>query len=387
MISPSLFRSYFLGGFECSTHRRSDGRRLDLTNATGHDRLVQSDYRMLVEHGIRAARDGLRWHLIETSPGRYDWSSFLRMLRGAKAAGVQVIWDLCHYGWPDDLDIWTPAFVDRFARFAAAAARIVRDETDEVPFYCPVNEISYFAWAGGDVARFHPLACGRGGELKRQLVRAAIAGIDAVRGIDRRARIVHSDPIIHVVADAWRPEDRVPAETYRQCQFEGWDMLSGRLAPELGGQPEHLDIVGVNFYWDNQWILNGPTVALGHPFYRPFSAMLGDVYKRYGRPVLVAETGAEACNGPGWLRYVAGEVRAALEAGVPVEGVCLYPILHYPGWEDERHCECGLLGKVGEAGRRDVDQALAAELRREQAVFGSLFAQRHAAIHGIVAAQ
>lgn len=372
MTSPRLFRSYFLGGFECSTHRRPDGRRLDLATATSHDRLAEDDYRVLAEHGIRAARDGLRWHLIEKSPGHYDWSSFLPMLRGAQAAGMQVIWDLCHYGWPDDLDIWTPAFVDRFARFAAAAAQIIRDETDGVPFYCPVNEISYFAWAGGDVARFHPLAQGRGGELKRQLVRAAIAAIDAVRDVDRRARFVHSDPIIHVVADAWRPEDRVPAETYRQCQFEAWDMLSGRLAPELGGNPGYLDIVGVNFYWDNQWILNGPTVAFGHPFYRPLNEMLTEVHERYGRPILIAETGAEARNGPGWLRYVTGEVRAALDAGIPVEGICLYPILHYPGWEDERHCECGLLGKAGEGERRAVDRALAAELLREQAAFGEL---------------
>ena len=66
---------------------------------------------MLAEHGIRTVRDGLRWHLIETAPGRYDWSSFLPMLRAARDTGTQVIWDLAHYGWPDDLDIWSPAFV------------------------------------------------------------------------------------------------------------------------------------------------------------------------------------------------------------------------------------------------------------------------------------
>ena len=46
------------------------------------------------------------------------------MLEAARAAGVQVVWDLCHYGWPDDLDVFSPAFVERFARFAGAAARI-----------------------------------------------------------------------------------------------------------------------------------------------------------------------------------------------------------------------------------------------------------------------
>ena len=42
-----LFRSWFLGGFECSTHRRSDGRRLDLLYSTGHDAHPAADYAAL----------------------------------------------------------------------------------------------------------------------------------------------------------------------------------------------------------------------------------------------------------------------------------------------------------------------------------------------------
>src|SRR5918998_3904265 len=180
------FRSFFLGGFESSSHRRRDGRRLDLLAATKHDRFVSEDYAALRQHDILTVRDGLRWHLIETAPGRYDWASFLPMLRAAEAGGMQVVWDLCHYGWPDGLDIWSPAFVDRFARFAAAATRLIRDETDGVPFLCPVNEISYWAWAGSAARKFYPARRGRGDELKRQLVRAAAAAIEAVWGVDRR---------------------------------------------------------------------------------------------------------------------------------------------------------------------------------------------------------
>ena len=57
---PSLFRSFLLGGFECSTHRRRDGLRLDLIAATRHDLLAKEDYRQLAEHGTHAARDGAR---------------------------------------------------------------------------------------------------------------------------------------------------------------------------------------------------------------------------------------------------------------------------------------------------------------------------------------
>src|SRR5215213_3904267 len=167
-----LFDSFLTGGFECATHRRRDGRRLDLTSATHHDVNAAADYRMLQKHGIRTVRDGLRWHLIETRPGWYDWSSFVRMLRASHATHTQVIWDLAHWGWPDHIDMWTPAFIDGFARFARAAAQVVRDETDHIPFYVPVNEISFWAWAGGSLGLINPFACDAGDELKAILVRA-----------------------------------------------------------------------------------------------------------------------------------------------------------------------------------------------------------------------
>src|SRR5690606_40514078 len=140
---------------------------LDLIAATGHDRNIEADYRQLADNGIRVARDGLRWHLIETSPGRYDWSSFLPMLHAARRNGIQVIWDLCHYGYPDDVDIWSPAFVERFARYASAVAQLMKDEGVDTPFYSPINEISFWSWAGGAEAYFDPCARGRGDEIGR----------------------------------------------------------------------------------------------------------------------------------------------------------------------------------------------------------------------------
>lgn len=369
MLTPTLFESVFLGGFECSAHRRDDGRRLDLIAATGHDRAAAQDYRAMLRHGIGTVRDGVRWHLIETAPGRYDWSSFLPMLRAARDLGVQVVWDLCHYGFPDDTDVWRPPFIDRFARFAAAVARLVREETDDVPVYCPVNEIAYWSWAGGDKGMINPCAHGRGFELKHQLIRAAIAGMEAVRTVDPRARFVHVDPVINIAAHPDRPEDREEAAAYTRAQYQSWDMMAGDLWPGLGGRPELLDVIGVNFYSDNQWFLGGPTIERGDPHYRPFRAILADVWERFRRPILVAETGAEGAARVPWLRTVSAEVLAAVQAGVPVQGICLYPVLDYPGWTNERHCPVGLLGFPDAAGHRSVHHPLADELRRQQALF------------------
>ena len=38
---------------------------------------------------------------------------------------------------------------------------------------------------------------------------------------------------------------------------------------------------------------------------------------------------------------------------MPVEGICLYPVVDYPGWVDERHCATGLLGHPDAEGKRE----------------------------------
>ena len=362
--------SFFLAGFECSAHVRPDGIRLDLLASTGHDRLAQRDYAQVRGYGLRTIRDGVRWHSIEWRPRCYDWSGWLPTVRAAQAGGMQVIWDLCHYGWPDHVDIWSAAFVEHFSRYAGAAARVLRAETDAVPYYCPINEMSFLAWAGGDTARMRPAATGRGGELKRQLVRAYIAAVEAIRSVDHRARFLIAEPLIHVVGTEGAQSR---GEAYRLAQFEVHDMLSGRLAPELGGSADYLDIVGANFYPDNQWYLDGDTIPLGHHAYRPLRELLLEVHERYRRPLLIAETGAEGGARPYWLHHVCAEVFHALSAGVPVQGICIYPILDYLGWDNDRVCQVGLLSAADEEGRRAVYTPLLEELRREQAYFARTF--------------
>jgi hypothetical protein len=85
----SPLKSWFMGGFECSTHRRRDGRRLDVIAATRHDAMALADDRLAASLGLATLRDGTRWHLIERISYRYDWSSLLPMLQAARGAGVQ----------------------------------------------------------------------------------------------------------------------------------------------------------------------------------------------------------------------------------------------------------------------------------------------------------
>jgi beta-glucosidase/6-phospho-beta-glucosidase/beta-galactosidase len=371
--STCAFRSFFQGGFECSTHYQQEGRRLDLIASTRHDQWAASDYAMLAAQAIRTCRDGVRWHLIEPRAGQYNVSSFVPMLRAARRTGMQVIWDLCHYGWPDGLDIFHSEFVDRFARFSGTIARVVSQETDETPYFCPMNEMSFFAWAAAEVGCMGPFRQGRGPELKKQLVRATVAGIEAIRREAPSARIVHVDPLIHIVtpADA-STAVKTAAHNHLNAQFEAWDMLAGLVCPELGGRRDYLDIVGCNYYVHNQWVYGGRFFERSDPRYRPLWRMLAHIWHRYRRPLFLAETGIESERRPEWLRYVSDEAATAILNGVPLEGICLYPIVNHPGWADDRHCQNGMWDYSDDTGQRDIYVPLADELALQQARFADL---------------
>lgn len=369
ILRPSqLFNSMLMGGFECATHHHRPGRRrLDLSAATGHAAHTAQDYSALSAHGLHAARDGLRWHLIEQVPGHYDWSSFLPMLEAARATGTQVIWDLCHYGWPDFMDIWSPDFPRHFADFAHAAAQLIAAETGNTAHYVPINEISFWAWAGASAGFINPHAQRRGGALKTVLIKAAIAASAAIRAADPQARILAAEPAIHVEPYTLTTARMRAARLYSGAQFEALDALTGRTRPELGGHPGMVDIIGLNYYIDNQWFHRSLPLPIDDDRYRPFRDILQAVHARYGKPVIVSETGVEGDQRAAWLRIIATEVAAAQGVGIPVEGLCLYFVTDYPGWADGRLCKTGLFGLPGPTGARPVHAPLAQELALLQA--------------------
>jgi len=341
LSAPDLFRSFWIAGYESSTHINPQGVRLDMIAGVEHDVRAAEDYRLLRQFNISTARDAARWNRIDRGGTWYDFSSFAPMLEAALSTGVQVIWDLCHYGWPDDVELLSPQFVDRFAKYSAAVARFVREHTDEVPFYSPVNEMNFMVWGIGEGLLF-PFFKGRDNDIKRQLVRASIACCEAVWSVDPRARITYPEPIIHVLPPRHRPDLAAAAEQYRQSQFEAWDMIAGYAQPELGGNPKYLDILGANFYHSNQWEIEGSGRLRWEDEprddrWKPLHEMLGELWTRYQRPLYIAETSHFGSGRARWIREIGQEVCRAWHAGTPLAGVCLYPILDRYDWMDHNH--------------------------------------------------
>jgi beta-glucosidase/6-phospho-beta-glucosidase/beta-galactosidase len=340
-VHLSLFDSFILAGFESACHINKAGRRLNMLQLTQHDRQVSNDYRLLKSFDIRTVRDGTCWPLIDRA-GIFDFSSLAPIIEAANEHYMQVIWTVFHYGYPDDLDIFSPTFVDRFARYCSALAHYIHDHTDHIPFYTPINEISFLAWAAGDVGYIHPFGDGKGLELKRQLVRAAIAGIEAIWNVNPQARIVYVEPVIHVVHPRDHPELIEKAAAQRASQFEAWDMMTGKIEPGLGGQPKYLDIMGLNYYHSNQWEYPGHQRLRWDDDPRderwvPLHQLMAEVYERYRRPLFIGETSHFGVGRGLWLREIYEEARTAIKNGVPLEGITIYPIIDRPDWDNLDH--------------------------------------------------
>jgi hypothetical protein len=117
-------------------------------------------------------------------------------------------------------------------------------------------------------------------------------------------------------------------------------MLGGWRDPGLGGHPRYLDIIAVNFYHDNQWELERPRISWEErrssvdPRWRPLHQLIGDVYYRYQRSLIIGETSHFGEGRGPWIRMIAEEVVQAQSIGVPVDGICLYPIIDRPDWHD-----------------------------------------------------
>ncbi len=332
-----MFKSFFLAGFECATGYNRHREWIDQIAATQHDKYMAEDYERLRRLGIHAVREGIRWPLVDKN-GSYNFAPIKDVTRHARAQKMDVIFDLFHYGFPDGVDLFDDSMPERFSDYCLAVARTIIRNFDGPFYFTPVNEPSFFAWAGGEVGLFAPHQTGRGPELKYALARAAIQGAEAIWSVIPEADMVTVDPVCRVVPKT--PEDQNAADRFNEfAVFESFDMISGRLAPELGGSDRHLGTIGINYYWNNQWVLGGDTLAEEDPRRVPLGDILRNVCDRYSGNVFIGETAHDGEHRADWITNTALEVIALLEDDVPIHGICLYPIIGMPEWHaraDER---------------------------------------------------
>lgn len=334
------FASFWLAGYECSDQLNAFGNRVDLMKTTGHLQLLSNDYSLLKEFNIRTVREGIRWSQVEKSAYNYDWTIVDQMLAVGSEHGIQQVWDLCHFGYPDDLTPLHPMFARRFAQMCKAFVTHFKNmQPESTLVVTPINEVSFISWLGGDARGTTPYCWNNGWEVKYALMRAYIEAVYAMRSVDPTVKILSTEPLVNIVPQDSGDRSQVEAANkINEDQFQAIDILTGKICPELGGSPSLLDIQGLNFYYNNQWI-NGTSNFLpwfndgNDPRWLPLSDLLIKAYQRYNKPVILSETSHCGEHRPNWIEYIRNESLKVLDSGIPYWGICLYPIIDRPDWD------------------------------------------------------
>jgi beta-glucosidase/6-phospho-beta-glucosidase/beta-galactosidase len=332
------FTSFLMAGFECTYAKAEEGRRFDLLKASRHDQQCRQDYQLIKERGIFTVREGLAWSQIDKGQGDYDFSRFEPLMKIGAQEGIQQIWDLNHFDFPDHLDPFSPSFSQAYGEYGKRALEVVRKYQKGTLYFVPVCEPSFFSWMC-DRGLWAPYAKGKGTEFKKSLIKAAITAMKAIWEEDKDVHFIHVDPyMIRQPLRKTRADEVAFCEEFNETvRLDAWNMICGRSYPELGGEPQYLDIIGINYYLHNQQFVgfgkNGKdnlifrTVPLGSPKRIPLSEILKDMHERYGRPMVMTETGSYRDRRPKWWNYILKEIDTAKEMKLPLYGVCAYPTL------------------------------------------------------------
>ena len=356
------FQSFVMAGYECADHLNAFGERVDLIQLTGHDRLISDDYKSIHHHGISTVREGIRWSFVEKTPFVYDWSQVEDIILNAQNIGIQIIWDICHFGFPDDLTPLHPMFARRFSELCKAFVLKYRSLVpDGILIVTPVNEVSFLSWLGGDARGTSPYCVNQGWEVKYMLMKAYIEGIEQMKSVDPDLLIMTTEPLVNIIAsDPDNTSSVIDAAHKHNEQYQVLDMLTGKICPELRGKPEYLDIIGLNFYYNNQWTYPE------HQFipwndtppdtrWRKLQHLIEEVFLRFQKPIVISETSHPKEDRPKWFNMITKECLEVLNKRLPLYGCCLYPIIDRPDWDfPEQWHQSGLwdISNVGNLERK-----------------------------------
>ncbi|HEX2607777.1 MAG TPA: hypothetical protein VHK91_10375, partial [Flavisolibacter sp.] len=101
---------------------------------------------------------------------------------------------------------------------------------------------------------------------------------------------------------------------------------------------------------------------------KPLCDLLHFVWDRYHRPMIIAETSGMKEGREDWLRDVMDESLAAVDAGIDLHGICLFPAVDMPDWHTGEWLNNALYDLKEEDGilKRVACEPYIAELRRWQ---------------------
>ena len=337
---------------------------------SGHRARWETDLRLLPEIGANAYRFSLEWSRLEPRPGEFDDAAFdfeARRVACLERLGIVPVATLLHYTHPRWF--WAeggwevPASVDRFARFAARAAKSL---APGVRRWVTVNE-PIVLLLGGYLAGLIPpghRSFARSARAYEHLLRAHAAAAAAIREADPTVRRLLAHNMLDFAPDRpGHPVDRRLAADgealYNTSLLEALATGDVRWAFPGGGKTrfrvpdlaEATDDVGVNYYSRVHLRFTGPPGPVGEFFYRdPRGRGLTQTgweihpeglervlraAARVGKPLVVTENGVATADDrirADFLREHALVLEHARRAGLDVRGYFYWSLLDNFEW-------------------------------------------------------
>jgi beta-glucosidase len=347
-----------IGAFE-STYL--PGHDTDIAETTGHDLNWKQDLELLAAAGVSRLRYPVRWHRVEAEEGAYHWSETDRILNHLRDRGFSPIVDLVHHtSYPRWLagGFADPRFGTAYLRYAEAFALRYPWTTEYTLFNEPFSTL----FLSGHEAIWPPYHSGLSGFVGQILnVLPAVAQASLLFAeLLPNARHVWVDTCeYHTGSD---PSGRAYAALANERRFLVIDSFLGRgydpdgpLADplrEAGGErlleltPGRIDTLGLDYYAHCQWNFGAGGGSAPTPNPLPLAEQILHYWQRYRLPCILTETNIRgyASDRATWFKYVLEQCELARSQGVPLDGMCWFPVIDSTDWDSllfrcERHID------------------------------------------------
>jgi len=353
-------RFYWATGIEdtfiTATHE-STGRSLDEYELTDHYRRWSEDLGLIREIGIRHARYGIPWHIIQPQRNTWNWDWPDQVLTRMFDLGINPILDLIHYGLPSWIEgaYLNPDYPSLIAEYAHKVASRYKGR---VTWYTPFNEPRIGAWYCGKIGWWPPFYRGWNGFLKvlLQICKGIIETEKALKACDPNNVIVAVDATDLYFSKDPNMENQVRLR--QEIVFLALDLMHSKVQERhplwswllknhiseneiswFEGKTTRPDILGINMYpMFTQKELFERSGRVRYAMRYAGGEMVDQLcqmyWQRYKTPLMITETASVGSvrRRLRWLDESIAAVKKIRQQEMPLVGYTWWPLFSLVGW-------------------------------------------------------
>lgn len=355
-------------GIECSFIPHL---KVDQFEWTGHDQFWRDDFKRAKEElGISALRYSLPWHKIAPQRGQFDWKIADERIGAARDMGIDLYFDIMHFGTPQWLAqaAGDPEFPEALEAYTEA---IVSRYRGAITTWCPCNEPLVLALFSGDFGFWPPHSRKWKGYMPvlSRIVQGVNRSIRAIRRTQPEATVLLCDNVENYKTRDAELEVEVRRRNLRR--FLVLDLLLGRVDREhplfnwliayglaeidlewFRANPQTPDVLGLDYYPNSDWHLEKFGAAIRQRRAENPVGVYGigqAYYNRFGLPMMITETSEDGqpINREIWLEQTVNDCRRLRSEGIPMNGYFWWPLFDQLDWDGALTHRVGKIHEVG----------------------------------------